>query len=48
MKVKYLFILLVVNFLSGCNTVNGAGKDLNDLGYFIQDGVSDMQDHLKA
>ena len=46
--IKILMILMSLNFLTACNTMNGVGKDIHDLGYFIEDGVSDMKDHVKA
>lgn len=49
MRILKIIILFVsINLLNACNTMNGVGKDIHDLGYFIEDGVSDMKDHVKA
>lgn len=43
---KYLLLLSIL-FLSGCGTMNGVGRDIQDAGSAIQYGVSDIRDSLK-
>lgn len=43
---KYLLLFSVL-FLSGCGTMNGVGRDIQDAGSAIQYGVSDIRDSLK-
>jgi len=43
---KYLLLFSVL-FLSGCGTMNGFGRDIQDAGSAIQYGVSDIRDSLK-
>lgn len=45
---KIVSMFVIINTLAGCNTMNGAGKDIQSLGYFIEYGVADMQEHVKA
>lgn len=45
---KIVSMFVIIHTLAGCNTMNGAGKDIQSLGYFIEYGVADMQEHVKA
>ncbi len=44
---KKIIILLACLSLTSCvNTINGVGKDMQDGGMAIQDGVSDIRQSL--
>jgi predicted small secreted protein len=41
-------VLAAGGFLSGCNTIEGAGRDIESLGDNIEDEADEVQDRRRA
>lgn len=49
MNFKYIYILLLVtaaSFMSGCNTIEGAGQDIEAGGEKIQESADDVKNNM--
>ena len=47
MKIQMLFAALAVAMLASCNTVRGAGQDVQAGGEVVEEAAEEVQDDLK-
>jgi predicted small secreted protein len=47
MKVPMIFAALAVAMLASCNTVRGAGQDIQSGGAAVEEAAEEVQDDLK-